>query len=194
MSSLSENPMPDPAESLRWELEEAFRNRAHLYRLLLDELEAEIGPDRAEAVLARALDRRGREIAAVVFRDCPPDPESVAERFLSVSPDGGRMYPHEVERRDGAVTIRVRRCPLKDAWMEAGLPSGRVAALCRLAGVFDRGLFEAAGLSFANRTWTEARGGGCCWITLAPTGTTVARPGAESKVARAARRDALPRR
>ena len=163
--------MPDPVESLRQELEEAFRNRAHLYRLLLDELEAELGPDRAEEVLARVLDRRGREAAAVLFRDCPPDPRSVGERFLSVSPDGGRMYPHEVEHRDEAVVIRVHRCPLKDAWMEAGLPSGRVAALCRLAGAFDKGLFEAAGLLFSNETWTEARGG-CCWITLARSGAS----------------------
>jgi hypothetical protein len=68
--------------------------------------------------------------------------------------------------------IQVRRCPLKDTWVEAGLPSGRVAALCRLAGAFDKGLFEAAGLLFSNETWTEARGGGCCWITLARRGAS----------------------
>lgn len=164
--------MLDQVDSLQRELEEAFRNRAHLYRLLLEELEAELGPDRAEEVLARVLDRRGREAAAVLFRDCPSDPRIVGERFLSVSPDGGRIYPHDVEYRDGAMLIQVRRCPLKDAWVEAGLPSGRVAALCRLAGAFDKGLFEAAGLLVSNETWTEARGGGCCWITLARPGAS----------------------
>jgi hypothetical protein len=89
------------------------------------------------------------------------------ERFLSVSPDGGRLYPHEVERTPGMCAIRVHSCPLKAAWVGAGLDDGAVADLCRLAGAFDKGLFEAAGVRFANRTWTRERGGGCCWITLA---------------------------
>jgi L-2-amino-thiazoline-4-carboxylic acid hydrolase len=153
-------------DTLRHELEDAFRSRAHLYRAFLDALEAEIGPDRAEAVMVRALEARGREVAAALFTDVPADPIAVGDRFLSVSPDGGRMYPHEAERSPGCMRIRVHRCPLKDAWADSGLPPERIAALCRIAGAFDRGLFEAAGLTFSNQTWTEARGGGCCWITL----------------------------
>ena len=153
-------------DTLRNELEGAFRNRADLYWLFLDELEAEIGPERAEALMARALERRGREVAAALFKDVPPDPVAVGDCFLAVSPDGGRMYPHEAERGPDSMTIRVHRCPLKDAWNAAGLPPERVATLCRIAGAFDKGLFEAAGLAFSNRTWSEERGGGCCWITL----------------------------
>jgi len=151
---------------LRRELEEAFRNRAHLYRLLLAKLEAELGPDGAERLLARVLEARGREVAADLFRDLPADPVAVGDRFLSVSPDGGQMYPHEAERAPGRMTIRGHRCPLRDAWTGAGLPPERIATLCRIAGAFDRGLFEGAGLSFSNETWSEARGGGCCWISL----------------------------
>jgi L-2-amino-thiazoline-4-carboxylic acid hydrolase len=158
--------MTEQTEQLRQELEEAFRSRAHLYRLFLEELEAEIGVDRAEAVMVRSLERRGQEVAHMLFRDIPPDPQAVGERFLSVSPDGGRMYPHAREAAEDRFTLRVHRCPLKDAWKEAGLPPQRVAALCRIAGAFDRGLFEAAGVAFSNETWSEARGGGCCWITL----------------------------
>jgi L-2-amino-thiazoline-4-carboxylic acid hydrolase len=159
--------MHEPIETLRRELEEAFRNRAHLYRLMLDELDAEIGPARAEALLARALERRGREVAALLFGDLPPEPTAIGDRFLSVSPDAGRMYPHDAERGPDRMEIAVRRCPLKDAWIESDLPPERIAALCRIAGAFDRGLFEAAGLSFDNDTWTPQRGGGCCRITLA---------------------------
>ena len=151
---------------LRRELEDAFRNRAHLYRLYLDELEAEVGPERAETLMARALERRGTEVAAALFKDTQTDPTAVGDRFLSVSPDGGQMYPHEAERSAEAMTIRVHRCPLKDAWIGAGLPPERVAQLCRIAGAFDKGLFEGAGLAFSNETWSEHRGGGCCWITL----------------------------
>jgi hypothetical protein len=151
---------------LRQELEDAFRNRAHLYRLFLEELEGELGSGQAEAVLARALERRGREVAAALFKDMPADAVALGERFLSVSPDGGRMYPHEAERSADRMDIRVHRCPLKDAWQASGLAPERVAQLCRIAGAFDKGLFEAAGLAFSNETWSEARGGGCCWISL----------------------------
>jgi hypothetical protein len=153
-------------EILRRELEDAFRNRAHLYRLMLDELTVEVGPVRAEKVLARAVERRGREMAELLFAGTERRAESIGERFLEVSPDGGRMYPHDLERLPDGMTIHVRRCPLKDAWVEAGLDADRIAALCRIAGAFDKGLFEAAGVRFRNETWTPARGGGCCWITL----------------------------
>jgi L-2-amino-thiazoline-4-carboxylic acid hydrolase len=153
-------------DTLRRELEEAFRNRAHLYRLLLDELEAEVGPTRAEALLARVLERRGAEVASALFKDVPPDPVAIGDCFLAVSPDEGHMYPHDAERGANHMTIRVNRCPLKDAWVDGGLPPDRIASLCRIAGAFDRGLFEAAGLAFANETWSEERGGGCCWIKL----------------------------
>lgn len=153
-------------DTLRRELEEAFRNRAHLYRLLLDELEAEIGSARAEALMARALERRGAEVAAALFKGTPPDPVAIGNRFLAVSPDEGHMYPHDAERSADRMTIRVNRCPLKDAWLGDGLPPERIAVLCRIAGAFDKGLFEAAGLAFSNETWSERRGGGCCWITL----------------------------
>ena len=93
---------------------------------------------------------------------------------LTVSPDGGRLYPNAVERGEGFCTIRVHSCPLKTAWVEAGLDDGEIADLCRLAGAFDKGLFEAAGVRFANQTWTRQRGGGCCWITLGEGGESVA--------------------
>jgi hypothetical protein len=158
--------MADQVETLRAELEAAFQGRAHLYRVFLDELEAEIGLDRATAMMERALVRRGEEVAAALFRGVPADPRAVGACFLAVSPDGGRMYPHEREESEDALAIRVHRCPLKDAWTGAGLPPERVALLCRIAGAFDKGLFEAAGVGFSNETWSEARGGGCCWIRL----------------------------
>lgn len=153
-------------EILRRELEDAFRNRAHLYRLMLDELSAELGPAKAEKLLTRVVERRGREMAETLFAGTERRAERIGGRFLEVSPDGGRMYPYDLERLPDGMTIHVRRCPLKDAWIEAGLEGDRVAALCRIAGAFDKGLFEAAGVRFRNETWTPARGGGCCRIML----------------------------
>jgi hypothetical protein len=160
--------MEDETEALRRELDEAFRNRAHLYRLVLEELEAELGLDRATAMMTRVLERRGKEVAGALFRDTPPDPRAVGDRFLSASPDNGRLYPHEVDVSDDTMEIRVSRCPLQDSWRASGLPPERIALLCRVAGAFDKGLFEAAGVAFSNQTWTQERSSGCCWIKLAP--------------------------
>jgi hypothetical protein len=159
--------MSEPSiDTLRRELEDAYRNRAHLYRVIYDELAESLGAEPAERLLARAIERRGREVAAGLFQDTPRNAQAIGRKFLSVSPDGGRMYPCKAEQHAGGMTVRVDRCPLQDAWNASGLAPERVATLCRIAGAFDKGLFEAAGVRFRNETWTPARGGGCCWIHL----------------------------
>ncbi|RWF24143.1 L-2-amino-thiazoline-4-carboxylic acid hydrolase [Mesorhizobium sp.] len=152
--------MTDPeaarAEKLSRELDSAFRNRADLYRLFLDELTAELGAE-----------QRGREVAAAAFAGFGPnDAPAIGEAFLAVSPDGGRMYPTDIESGPGHIAFKVKRCPLKDAWVEAGVGEEKLATLCRIAGAFDRGLFEATGVRFANVTWTPGHGSGCCHIAL----------------------------
>ncbi|MER9677202.1 L-2-amino-thiazoline-4-carboxylic acid hydrolase [Mesorhizobium sp. M0208] len=155
------------AEKPSRELDSAFRNRADLYRLLLDELTAEVGAEKAEAIMIRTIDRRGREVAAAAFADFGPnDAPAIGEAFLAVSPDGGRMYPTDVERGPDRIAFKVRRCPLKDAWVEAGVDDEKLATLCRIAGAFDSGLFEATGVRFDNVTWTPGHGFGCCHIAL----------------------------
>lgn len=162
--------MTDPearAEKLSRELDSAFRNRADLYRLFLDELTAEVGAEKAEAVMIRTIEKRGREVAAAAFADFGPnDAAAIGEAFLAVSPDDGRMYPADVERAPDRIAFRVKRCPLKDAWVEAGVDEEKLATLCRIAGAFDRGLFEAIGIRFSNVTWSPGHGPGCCHIAL----------------------------
>lgn len=153
---------------LKREVDDAFKARAHLYRLMLDVIGERHGPDEAEAILTEIVLRRGVEVAQPLFQGCDVTPEAIGRRFLSVSPAGGTLYPHDVKQSDGAFTISVHRCPLKEAWREAGLSDQRIATLCRIAGAFDKGLFEAAGLGFENSTWSAERGGGCCRITLLP--------------------------
>lgn len=163
-----ENPIVDArTEKLAAELDAAFRNRADLYRLILNAMEAEFGSERAEAVLTRAVEERGREVARAAFaRFGPNDARALGEAFLAASPDDGRLYPTEVDRGDDAIAFDVKRCPLKDAWVEAGVGPARLAQLCRIAGAFDRGLFEATGVRFANETWTPGAGERCCRIWL----------------------------
>jgi hypothetical protein len=157
----------DRAEILSRELDSAFRNRADLYRLFFEQLSAEFGEERAEEIMVHAITRRGQEVAASVFSGFGPnDARAVGEAFLAVSPDGGRMYPTEVERAADHIAFRVNRCPLKDAWVAAGVNDRHLATLCRIAGAFDRGLFEATGVRFSNITWSPGHGSDCCHISL----------------------------
>ena len=153
-------------ETLRAELEASFRNRAELYRLMLSEMVAEFGQERGEALMVRIIHKRGQEVGAGYFKAKGPSALAVGEAFLAVSPDQGRMYPTNVTRQSNGIEFRVQRCPLKDAWQEAGLDATTTATLCRIAGAFDQGLFEAAGVDFRNETWSAQRGGGCCHIML----------------------------
>ena len=111
--------------------------------------------------MIRAIEQRGKEVAAAAFASFGAnDAPAIGEAFLAVSPDGGLMYPTDVERGDDRIAFRVKRCPLKDAWVEAGVGDERLATLCRVAVAFDRGLFEATGVRFDNITWTPGHGSG----------------------------------
>lgn len=162
------------AEKLSRELDGAFKNRADLYRLFFDELAAEWGEEKAEAIMMRAVEKRGAEVARAAFsRFGPNDAVALGEAFLAASPDDGRMYPTDVERSEHSILFKVRRCPLKDAWLEAGVGEKQLATLCRIAGAFDRGLFEASGVEFGNVTWTPGHGSGCCHIHLSDRDSSV---------------------
>jgi hypothetical protein len=155
------------AEMLHGQLDAAFKNRADLYRLFFEELAATLGDEEAEATMTRAIEKRGQEVARAAFaRFGPNDAVALGEAFLAVSPDSGRLYPTDVERAEHDILFKVKRCPLKDAWVEAGVAEERLATLCRIAGAFDRGLFETSGVTFRNVTWTPSHGSGCCHIRL----------------------------
>ena len=136
-----------PAETLSRELEASFRNRADLYRLFSPNSPANTVRKRPR----RSWSGRSRSAAGrspLAFSGFGPnEAREIGEAFLAVSPDGGRMYPTEVERSDG-ISFQVKRCPLKDAWREAGVGDEKLETLCRIAGAFDRGLFEATGVRF----------------------------------------------
>lgn len=154
-------------ERLRAELESAFRNRGDLYRLMYETLSRELGAGKAEMLLDTAIEERGREVARAAFSSFGKnDARAIGEAFLKVSPDEGLMYPADVERFEEGIEFKVRRCPLKDAWVQAGLDADRVSTLCRIAGAFDRGLFEETGIRFENWTWKPGDGPGCCRIRL----------------------------
>jgi hypothetical protein len=160
------------AGKLKRELDDAFKARARLYRAILDELTEEIGAERAEAVLGRAIEKRGIAAGTALFGALEKSTaKDVADRFLAVSPADGTLYPHTREDRDGGktVSVKVHRCPLQDAWREDGATDAEIERLCRISGRFDTGCFGASGVAFEATTWTPGSTG-CCTLFLGSAG------------------------
>ena len=156
------------ADELRVQLRNAMKARAMVYAAFYDELEAELGAARAEAILKRAIHKRGLAIGARFARFGPRDIAGLKDAFLAFVPDGGRVFEPEVRRCDaGGLDIKFHACPLKEAWLEAGLAPEKVSKLCSIAGVVDNGTFEAAGFAFSADTWKPGEEG-CCFLHVRP--------------------------
>lgn len=155
-------------EQLRKELVGSFKNRALLYHSIFEALRRRIGDDEAAAVLHEAIYARGLEIGRQFARYAPHDMEGLKDAFLAFIPDQGRLFGPELERCDaGGVDIKFHRCPLKEAWLEAGLPEPEVARLCSIAAHVDNGTFEGAGFNFRADTWQPGEEG-CCHLHIRP--------------------------
>ena len=156
-------------DQLREQLYDSFKNRAMLYYLIFDEMRQELGPQKAAEILGRAIYRRGAQKGKQKYaRFAPDDLAGLQRAFLDGIPDGGRMFQPEVIRADAeGLDIKFHGCPLRDAWLEEGLPEAEVATICRIAARIDNGTFEAAGFEFTADTW-QPGGDGCCNLHIRP--------------------------
>jgi hypothetical protein len=150
----------------RRDLVAQMKNRALVYMEMYDVLVAELGEQKAEELLTRAIYRRGRSMGKSFAKFGPADLEGLQKAFLASVPGGeGVFRPQVLKEGGGELEIQLHGCPLKDAWREAGLPEDKVATLCRIAGAVDKGLFEGAGFRIENRTWTPGAKG-CCFLRI----------------------------
>jgi len=148
----------------RRDLVAQMKNRALVYLEVYDVLAEEYGEAKAEALLTRAILRRGRAMGKSFAKFAPADLKGLKQAFLASVPGGTGIFQPEVKKDEAAtLEIQLHGCPLKDAWREAGLPEQKVETLCRIAGAVDKGLFEGAGFKFANRTWAPGAEG-CCFL------------------------------
>ena len=152
--------------TLRAQLWASFKNRAMVYLEVYRVLEEELGAERAERLLKTAIYRRGCDIGTQFARFAPGDLSGLRDAFMAFIPDGGRVFdPLVVGCDEEQLEIRLRRCPLKEAWQEAGLSEAEVARMCSIAGVVDNGTFEGAGFALRSETWQPGRDG-CCHLFI----------------------------
>jgi hypothetical protein len=151
-------------------LDASIRNRALFYKGIFDELRDELGEAKATEILRRAIYKRGLEIGKPFARFAPDDFEGLKAAFLAFVPGGDAVFAPKVERCDkDGLSLRLGRCPLRDAWQELGLSTQEVEQLCRIAGAVDEGTFAAAGFAIRNATWKEGQPG-CCHLTITRRG------------------------
>ena len=156
-------------EKLRNELYNSFKNRAMIYYQIYKELAEEFGTKRAEELLSRAIYRRGETHGRKDFAQFAPNNlAGLKAAFLDGIPDDGRMFqPEVVSSTADSLDITFHGCPLRDAWIEAGLPEEIAVALCRIASQVDFGTFEGAGFRFTAETW-QPGGATCCHLHIRP--------------------------
>jgi hypothetical protein len=153
-------------QTLRDQLYGAYKNRGMMYYHIFQELRKEVGEERAADIMKRGIYNRGLEIGKKYRKFAPADLEGVKDAFLAGSADQGKMFQPEVLRCDGeGLDIQMNSCPLKEAYVEAGLSDEAIATMCDIAAVVDYGTFEGAGFRFFAHTWKPGEEG-CCRLHI----------------------------
>jgi hypothetical protein len=139
-----------------------IKNRAKIYVHLFRELSKEVGEEKATQIMKKAIYTRGKE-KGVPLLERIKEP-NLHELAVALVEGKGEMdaFGHEVVReKPDHVLLRLNRCPLVDAWKEAGLSPKERKKMCDIAYQVDFGKFEEAGfkLSFDCRI---AEDGECC--------------------------------
>ena len=127
-----------------------LKNRARIYVHIYRELSKEVGKEKAAEILKRALYERGREKGLLLAaRLGEPDLHKMAVSFVEGEMDMDAFGHEIVQEHSDYILLRLNRCPLVDAWKEAGITSEEQKALCDIAYQIDFGKFEAAGYKLA---------------------------------------------
>ena len=153
-------------ELLRERLQAQIKNRAMMYYHIFNELRKEFGEDKAVEILKRAIYKRGLEIGRMLAKYAPGDLKGLKEAFFNqVVPDEGMYQPEAIKCDDEELEVKMHRCPLKEAYQEAGLSEKETATMLNIAAQVDYGTFEGAGFRFSAEAWQPGRSG-CCHLHI----------------------------
>jgi len=150
---------------LQQALYDANRERAMIYLAIFQELRHRHGADEAIDVMRAALFERGRAFGETLKQFAPGDFRGLCDAFAYV-PDGGAMFsPQEIRCDDSVLELKMRKCPLKEAWQAAGIPEDDLQLLLNCASAMDEGTMDAAGFALKIRTWQPGEEG-CCHLEI----------------------------
>ena len=150
---------------LQHALHDANKERALIYLDIFREIRQRRGEQEAIDILRTALENRGRVFGKSLKSFAPRNFRGLCDAFAYV-PDGGVMFnPEEVRCDDKALELKMRKCPLKEAWQSADVTERQLSALLYCASAMDIGTMDEAGFELEIQTWQPGEEG-CCSLKI----------------------------
>ena len=151
--------------NLQSALHDANNERALIYLDIFREIRERHGEKEAIDIIRAALETRGRAFGKTLKKYAPRDFRGLCDAFAYV-PDGGKMFePQEVRCDADGLELKMRKCPLKEAWQNAGITERELGLLLHCASAMDVGTMDEAGFQLDIRTW-EPGEKGCCSLRI----------------------------
>jgi len=133
-------------------LKDEIKNRALVYVELYRKLAATVGREEAIRLMGEAIYERGKDKGGLLGEKIgAPDLPKLARVFADGRTDMDAFAREVVEASDERAVLRLTRCPLVEAWEEAGLSPEERSTMCDIACQVDFGKFEGAGYSLKFR-------------------------------------------
>jgi hypothetical protein len=127
-----------------------IKNRARIYVNIYRELTKEVGQQKAVEILKRALYARGQEKGLQLRAKIgEPNLHQLALAFVEGNADMDAFGHEIVQEHADHVVLRLKGCPLVEAWKESGLSADEQKNMCDIAYQVDFGKFETAGYRLA---------------------------------------------
>ncbi len=142
-------------------LYEAIKERGRAYLIVFRELSKRYGEAEAISVMRSASHAHGLLIGADLACFAPRDFAGMAEGYAK-NPDNGAIFCPDIRRLDDScLEVKMMRCPIKDAWVEAGCSDEELCTLFHCASALDEATLEAAGFDYEIELWSPGKEG-CC--------------------------------
>ena len=152
-------------DDLQHALHDANKERALIYLDIFREISHRRGEQEATDILRTALEKRGRAFGKSLKSFAPRNFRGLCNAFAYV-PDGGVMFhPQEVRCDDEALELKMRKCPLKEAWQSAEVTERELSLLLYCASAMDVGTMDEAGFELKIQTWQPGEDG-CCSLKI----------------------------
>ena len=127
-----------------------IKNRARIYVCIYRELAKEVGQEKAISILKKALYARGKEKGLQLANKIgEPNLRELAAAFMDGKADMDAFGHEIVGEYSDHIVLRLNRCPLVEAWKEAGVTAEEQKIMCDIAYQVDFGKFETAGYTLA---------------------------------------------
>ncbi len=140
---------------------DAIKERGMLYLASFQELRKRYGEAEAISVMRSISHAHGVRVGKTMAQFGPRDFEGICRAWV-LSPENGATFRPDIRRvDDSGIEVKMKACPIKDAWVDAGCSDEEICTLLYCASAYDRAALEAAGFACEIELWSPGKEG-CC--------------------------------